>query len=272
MRGEKMILTLHRIAALFYLVASLAAAYGIGLAHLRARRFGVGALGAGLLVHTLALGFLHQEPTPPPLSELPPAISIMVWISVLFFLLMRLRMRISGLVVFVAPPAFIGTTYAALYFPVASEVVAKREIWSHLHILLSSGGFALLAVAAGAGTVFLVANHVLKDRRPKARRFEFPSLEALDRLNLISLTIGFPLLTLGLITGILWSHVGDAGLLQHAPHVISATIAWVVYVGLLVARVGIGKGYRQPPIQAAKSSVFGFIILFVAIVIVGILK
>jgi len=267
-----MILTLHQIAALFYLVASLAASYGIGMGHLRARRFGVGALGAGFLVHTLALGFLHQEPTPPPLSDLPPAISIMVWISVLFFLLMRLRMRISGLVVFVAPPAFIGTTYAALYFPVASEVVAKQEVWSHLHILLSSGGFALLALAAGAGTVFLVANRVLKDRRPKARRLELPSLEALDRLNLISLSVGFPLLTLGLITGILWSRVGEAELAKHAPHVISSTIAWGVYVGLLIARLGVGKGYRQPPMQAAKSAIVGFVILFVAIVIVGILK
>jgi len=266
-----MILVLHQLAAVFYLVASLAAGYGVGLAHLRARRFGVATLGAGLLVHSLALAFLHASPDRPHLSDLPPAISITIWLSVLFFLLLRLRMRISGLVVFVAPPAFVGMVFASRWLPHASPAEGSKGLWSHLHILLGSAGLAMLAVAGAAGLLFIFANRVLKDRRARARRIGFPSLEALDRVNRIALSLGLPLLTLGLITGVMWSHAEHQVVWSNSPHTISTAIAWLVYIGLVLARYGVFGQGPQGPLAAAKSAVAGFAILFLAVVGVGLI-
>lgn len=261
-----MIQALYHLAAASYLVAALSGGYGIGLSHLNARRFGVGVLGAGWLMQTLGLAFIHQLPERPPLTDWSPAMSLTVWLMVLFFLLLRLRMRISGMVVFVAPPAFIGMVFTCLWLPEVSELHPESGFWSHVHIVLASAGLALLTVAGSAGSLFITANRLLKDRRSAARRIGFPSLEALDRVNLIALSIGFPILTLGLITGMLWSLSETDKLWINSPHALGTAMAWAVYVVLVTARYGIGQKGRQRPLSAARSAVAGFFILFIAVI------
>src|SRR5690606_20973683 len=75
----------------------------------------------------------------------------------------------------------------------------------HAHVLLASAGLAALGLAGLAGLFFLYEHRGLKRRRPLARRLPLPSLEALDRVNRVALALGFPLLTLGVVTGVLWN-------------------------------------------------------------------
>ncbi|MBW2713414.1 MAG: cytochrome c biogenesis protein CcsA [Deltaproteobacteria bacterium] len=262
-----MIESLYQLAAVSYLIAALFGGYGIGLSHLKARRIGVVVMGAGWLMHTLGLFFLHEMPERPPLYDWSPAIALTVWLMVMFYLLLRLRMRISGMVVFVAPPAFIGMVFACLWFSAEGGVAHPASgFWSHMHIVLASGGLALLTVAAAAGSLFILANRLLKDRRPAARKIGLPSLEALDRVNLVSLSLGFPLLTLGLITGVLWFKAGVEETSNNVPHAVGTAIAWLVYVVLVGLRYGIGQESRQSPLAAARCAAAGFVALFIAVV------
>jgi ABC-type uncharacterized transport system permease subunit len=262
-----MIESLYQLAAVAYLASALAGGYGIGLSHLKARRFGVAVMGAGWLMHGLGLAFMHQMPDRPPLSEWSPTMSLTVWLTVLFFLLLRLRMRISGMVVFVAPPAFIGMVFATVWLPGGSGIHPTSGLWSHAHIMLAASGVALLTVAAAAGGLFIFANRLLKDRRPAARKIGLPSLEALDRVNLFALSLGFPLLTLGLITGVLFSMSEHEKVLANLPHAIGTALAWALYVVLIAARFGwMQEQGRQSPLGAAKSAIAGFVVLFIAVV------
>src|SRR5690606_39816878 len=68
---------------------------------------------------------------------------------------------------------------------------------------ISSAGFALLGVAGLAGLLFLVEARALKAKRTP--RLRLPSLEALDRVNLLALAIGFPLLTFAVLAGMIWT-------------------------------------------------------------------
>ena len=61
-------------------------------------------------------------------------------------------------------------------------------------------------LAGLAGFFFLLEHRALKQRRKVARRIPMPSLEALDRVNRATLAVGFPLLSLGVVTGGLWLH------------------------------------------------------------------
>jgi ABC-type uncharacterized transport system permease subunit len=223
-------------------------------------------MGAGWLMHSLGLVFMHQMADRPPLTDWSPAMSLTVWLTILSFLLLRLRMRISGMVVFVAPPAFIGMVFTCLWFPDGSGVQHDSGFWSHAHIMLASAGLALLTVAAAAGALFIFANRLLKDRRPAARKIGLPSLEALDRVNLVALSLGFPLLTLGLITGVLFSIAEHEKVVANAPHAVGTALAWVVYVILVAARFGVCQESRQAPLGAAKSAIAGIIVLFIAVI------
>jgi ABC-type uncharacterized transport system permease subunit len=145
----------------------------------------------------------------------------------------------------------------------ASE--AASGSWPHAHVLLASAGLAILGLAALAGILYLAEHRRLKSKRPLSSGLRLPSLEALDRSNLAALAVGFPLLTLGVITGMMWNQAENGRLWTTSPHAVACVMAWAVYAVLAVARFGSGQGARQ----AALAAVCGFAVLFVAVIGVG---
>ena len=66
--------------------------------------------------------------------------------------------------------------------------------------ILFADGF--LAIACIGGIMYLLQEREIKKKRFGLFYSRLPSLEALDKLNHHCLSIGFPLFTLGLITGL----------------------------------------------------------------------
>ena len=56
---------------------------------------------------------------------------------------------------------------------------------------------------------------------------------------------GFALLTLAIITGLLWSHVVHGRYWTSSPKEWSAVVAWALYVALILARHRTGWGGRR---------------------------
>ncbi len=259
---------LHQATAALYLASGLAAALGLALPAPRARRAGVALLGAGAALHAVSFVTLHGAPVPPPLTTLPAALSLMVWMAVCFFLVLLRRARVSGLVVLLAPAAFLGVFAAALGIGRDAQAgLAPSASWSHLHVLLSSGGLALLAVAGLAGLCFVAEHRRLKAKRPLSSRIALPSLEALDRVNRLALGVGFLLLTLGLVTGVLWVRAATGQLWPGTAHASWTLVAWAIYAVLAAARFGWHQGARE----SALAALAGFGFLLFAVVGIGVL-
>ncbi len=87
---------------------------------------------------------------------------------------------------------------------------------------------ALLAVAGVAGALYLRRHRTIKSKRPSTTRVSLPSLEALDRVNAISLVVGFLLLSLGVVTGVLWTQAVDGRLWPATAHANATLVAWLV--------------------------------------------
>lgn len=263
-----MILWTHHLSAAIYLVAGILAGLGLALSASRLQRAAVWVLGLGAIVHAAAFATLHSGEAVPPLTDLPTAVSFMAWAGTSLYLLLLLRLRLTGLVVLVAPAAFIGVFFSELWTPefqVASQ--AGSGSWPHAHVLLASAGLASLGLAALAGILFLGEHRRLKAKRPFSAGFRLPSLEALDRGNLGALAIGFTLLTLGVVTGMMWNQAENGRLWTASPHEVACAMAWAVYAVLAVARFGTGQGARQ----AALAAVGGFALLFAAVIGVGLI-
>src|SRR5665213_1724326 len=141
-----------------------------------------------------------------------------------------------------------------------------------VHRVTAYGGFVAFAVAGAAGGMYLLANRRLRNKR-LASGPGFGSLERLERLTLVSVTLGFHLLTIGLITGlvrVLDSHAPNTmgPDWYRNPKVLLACIAWVVYA--LVLHSPINPAFRGK--RTALLSVLGFAIMigtFVAAQFVG---
>jgi ABC-type transport system involved in cytochrome c biogenesis permease subunit len=134
-------------------------------------------------------------------------------------------------------------------------------------VLLAGSGLALLAVAAVAGGFYLVENRRLKRKQIQASPRSLPSLETLDRINVVTLAVGFPLLTLGVLTGMMWVQGARGSFFTGSAHEAWNGIAWLIYAALVVARFGAHQGARD----AAASALAGFAFLLFAVLGVGIL-
>jgi ABC-type transport system involved in cytochrome c biogenesis permease subunit len=257
---------LPQFTAGLYLGAGLLAWAGMALRSRRLERAAVGVLAAGAVVHLVALGLGHRADPPPPLTDTAAALSFMAWIGTVAFLLLLRRARLAGLTVLVAPMAFVGVFAAAL--PMRSSAPASfagSGSWPHAHVLLASAGAALFGLSSLAGILFLAEHRRLKSRRPLDAKLPLPSLEALDGVNRVALALGFPLLTLGVATGMLWVASERGTLWTGSVHEIWSTLAWGVCALLVTARFGAGQGPRQ----AAVASVGGFVFLLFAVIGVG---
>jgi ABC-type transport system involved in cytochrome c biogenesis permease subunit len=254
---------LHQLTAALYLAAGLVAWLGMAQRSARLERLSAGVLAAGALVHLPALALLHRVEERPPLTDPASALSFMAWVGAVAFLLLLRRARLAGLGVLVAPVAFVGVFAAAIRLLAPGPATfAGSGSWPHAHVLLASSGIALFGLSGLAGVLFLAEHRRLKSKRPLDARLPLPSLEALDRVNRVALALGFPLLTLGVATGMIWVASERGRPWTGTVHETWATLAWGVCAVLVAARFGAGQGSRQ----AAASAIAGFVFLLFAVI------
>jgi ABC-type uncharacterized transport system permease subunit len=247
--------------AAVYLATGLVAGLSLGSETRRMERASVVLLAFGALIHLLSFALLHTAENPPPVTNMREAFSFMAWVGVVFYLIFLKRYRLQRLVVLVAPVAFLGAFLAALRPPsaVPAEVATG---WPHAHVLLASAGLSLLGLAGLAGVIFLIEHARLKSKAPLDRRFPLPSLEALARVNTVALGVGFLLLTLGLITGMIWLQTTKGMPWSGTAHEVWNLVAWVVYAVLVFARFSGKQSSRRSAINA----VAGFVFLLFAVI------
>ena len=263
-----MITMLDQLAAAIYLTALLVAALAYALPRPVLLRVSVGFLVLGAVVHLATFSLFHTADPPIPLTDLPAAISFMCWIAVVFSLILMSRVRLEALILLVAPIAFLGTFFAALQMGNPAPATTQGSgSWPHVHVLLGGAGLALLGVSGLAGILFVIEYRNLKNRRLVERTVRLPSLEALDQVNRVSLLLGFPLITLGVVSGMLWLSSVHDSFWTGSLHETFSLMAWMVYAILLGARFALGQSARR----AAVSAVAGFLFLFFSVVVVEVI-
>jgi ABC-type uncharacterized transport system permease subunit len=256
-------LDLHALTEAIYLIAAVLATLGATLRRPGFARAGVATLALGALAHAAAFFEFHDFQVPPPTTGLPGAISLMAWFGTIFYLALATRLRVRGLAVVVAPAAFLGVFFAVIGR--GSEAAAPAEagaIWGAVHVVLASGGLALGGVAAAAGVLFVLHHQGLKRKRRARSRLPLPSLEALDEVNALAVALGFLLITLGVVTGVLWVYKREGAIWPGTPHANAMLVAWAIYGALLASRVLARAG----ALTAARSAVVGFVFLALAAV------
>jgi ABC-type uncharacterized transport system permease subunit len=245
-----------------YLLASLAAVAGLGLRSRAAQRAGAWLLAAGVVLHAGAFWQLHSLQPTPSLTELPFAASLMAFLLALFFFFFHSRARGLALAALVAPAAFLGAFAAAIWLHIRTGSEEQlHPLLAHLHVVLASAGFALLGVAGAAGALYLAHHRAIKAKRAAALS-ALPPLEALERTNAAALALGFTLLTLGVLTGVLWVAEREGRLWPGGLHANATLAAWTLYAAIAIARFGLHESARRAALQSA----LGFAILVVSVV------
>jgi ABC-type uncharacterized transport system permease subunit len=189
-----------------------------------------------------------------PWSSWAGSLNLFVWLVVGAYLIWgcRPRFRLLGLVVM---------PLAAVLFVVArvggGTSAGSRSHYSNLFLVLHVGfvlaAFAGFTLAAALAALYLWEERRLKRRAADILRRRLPPLAALERLTARTIAVSLPLLTLGLVAGIV--RLREDGDSIDALEALTV-LTWLLYGGFVVARP---TGNR-----AAVIALGGFVLVIVA--------
>jgi len=122
-------------------------------------------------------------------------------------------------------------------------------LWLHLALIFM--GIGLMALASGAGGIFLWQERALKKKmKLSALPKDLPSLVALDRVNGIATAIGFPLYLLGVLSGFSWAYISWGTFFSADPKEIFSLMILFIYAYLFHQRQSYGVNGRKPAMLA----------------------
>jgi cytochrome c-type biogenesis protein CcsB len=199
-------------------------------------------LAAGFALHTASLIIDWVEDGHYPLFGLRETLSFLGWTLVVAYLLTLTRYRTVALGSFTLPLVSVLTFTAMIardrVATVSSELArGAGGSWIFpLHTTLLLFAYAAFFVVFAASIMYLVQERELRNKTFSAFFHRLPSLMTVNDIATHAAAIGFTLLTLGVLTGMLWSSERDGRLWHNDPKEIFAAITWLLYLVLILYR------------------------------------
>ncbi|HJV07594.1 MAG TPA: cytochrome c biogenesis protein CcsA [Chromobacteriaceae bacterium] len=215
-------------------------------------------LGVVLLLHALAV--LQPLAGGPWVSlGVGRALSVVVWLMLVIYWTCSFFYRVEGLQIFMMPLAMC-TLLFALLFPGSHVVHDLSNPAFVLHILVSMMAYSLFAIGALLAVLMLVLIKALHDKRGLPLVRQLPPLLSLEKMMFQVIGVGFLLLTVSLLTGIVFSEevFGKPAALTHKT--VFGVLSWGLFGALLLGRKL--KGWRGK--VAIRWTLAGFAALMLA--------
>jgi len=218
-----------------------------------------------LLIHTAAilcrwvesyqLGFGHA-----PLSNMYESLVFFSWCIALLYLLWERKLKSRVLGAFAMPFAFLFIAYASLAPGVSNRIdplmPALQSNWLHAHVITCFLSYSSFALSCAVSVMYLLKLRKKEKGQKEAGLMAlFPSLDALDTLVYKTIVVGFPLLTIGIVTGAAWANYAWGSYWSWDPKETWSLITWFVYALFLHARFA--REWRGK--RTAALSIIGFL-------------
>ena len=218
---------------------------------------------AGFALHTLLLIIIFFQRENASSFSTGYFMQLLAWCLILFYLSAWRWLRFS----------FLGLTAAplALFLTIVSMRLSKVQallpehfstLFFGLHIWALYLSIGFLAMAFGAGILFIYTEGKLKRKAPLTGfTKDMPSLSTYDKLNYTAVIVGFPLYTLGLMSGFIWAPMAKE--IVGNPKVLLSLFIWLLYATLFYQRMALR--YR-----GRKTAVIAIVIFVVSVLSFGI--
>jgi cytochrome c-type biogenesis protein CcsB len=184
---------------------------------------------------------------------------------VLVFLVMEFRYKIAALGSFMLPLVIVLMIPA---FILAGDIKELNPVlksgWLGVHTSLAVLGDSAFAFAFIISIMYLIQERQLKSKHLGAIFHRLPSLDIMDTLGYKALTLGWPLFTLGMITGSIWANSAWGTYWSWDPKETWSLITWVIYLALLHLRTIGWRGRKM-----AFLSILGFAFVLISFFVVS---
>ena len=221
-----------------------------------------GVLFAGFLVQTASIVMRYAQTGYLPVTNRFEALAFFSWVLAGVFLLVQIRHALHILGAFVTPPSLLLLLLASLDDP--NVLLSKRlagflpSHWLPMHVWFAFLGNALLGISACLAGMYLIQERQLKKTSMGPWYYRLPPLDLVDRLSYRCISIGFPFLTLGILTGSIWLKSAQGAYIDWQDGRQTATLlTWFLYAGLLHGRLIAGWRGRK----VAWLNIVGFLVI-----------
>ncbi|MBI5014628.1 MAG: c-type cytochrome biogenesis protein CcsB [Deltaproteobacteria bacterium] len=245
---------LFGVAMIGYLVATL-----LYVTYVVSRNRAVGVAAtllalAGWIVNTAAIGIRCIESYKAgfgyiPLSNMYESMVFFSWSIMLIYLVFEHLYGYRAIGAFVAPLGFLGIAVVSFNPKISADlqplVPALQSNWLTAHVVTCFFGYAAFAVAFAISLMYLFGKGPEAGKGSSEAQGLLPAKKVLDELSYKAVAVGFPLLTLGILTGAAWANYAWGTYWSWDPKETWSLITWLVYAAYLHARFTAGwKGGR----------------------------
>ncbi len=196
---------------------------------------------AGISIHGAFLIILSFRSHNLPITTLFESSTLFLFLIVLVSIVIKYIYRLPSINPFVMPivTAFSIAAIALVRNDLALSIELAK-FWQIVHIIPIFLGYAAFTVSFILSIMYLTQERQLKTRKFGPLFESLPPLETLDALMWKTITFGFPLITIGLVTGTIWAKTSNIlGALWYLDSkVLLGILTWLVYAALLHLRLG----------------------------------
>jgi len=222
-------------------------------------RITLGSLAFGFVLHTVSLITDWTGEGRYPLFGLRETLSFLAWTLVAMYGLVIYRYRTQALGSFTLPLVAVLTFVASVTRDASTAATGTvRDVNSAwlfpVHTTLLIFAYAAFFVVFISSVMYLLQERELKLKTFSGIFHRLPSLTTINNIATAAVGLGWTLLTLGILTGMIWSSTRDNLLWHNDPKEIFAVLTWLLYLALVLYRATAGWRGRR----AAWMGVAGF--------------
>jgi len=217
-----------------------------------------------LLFHILYLLLRTIEFDHPPITNVFEIFTILAFAVSFSYFILELVTDIRGTAPFIIIISIIFQIISSLFIPDVYQV--KEILRNHLlgiHVFSALLGYSAITISAVYGFLYLILFNDIKLNKFGLVFNRLPSLEILERLSYISAIIGFSLLSVAIIIGVIWLPKAFPHFSYIDPKLIGTSLVWILYgLGILSKVFGKWRGKK-----VILLSILGFVIAIFSTII-----
>ncbi len=232
--------------AILYGVTTISGILGLVLRQHRLRVVASVFAVAGFLMQSYAMALGHAQ-TPGSLSK-GEYLQILAWFMLICGFWGHWKTKHTTPTILIAPFTLILFLYSLRLTEnqVALPTTLSGPFYA-LHIGAIYLSFALMTLAFATSLMFIYTEKKIKTKAPLTGfQKDFPALGILDKINAFAVMVGFPLFTVGIVSGVIWAGSTWGKAISGDPKEIISFFIWGLFAWLFYMRTVQGRGGRRP--------------------------
>ncbi len=183
-----------------------------------------------LLAHIFYLLIRTAEFEHPPITNVFEIFTVLAFSITFSYFILELATDIRGTGPFIIIISFVFQLISSMFIVDQFEVkeVLKNNLLG-VHVISALLGYSGFTISAVYGFLYLRLYKELKENRFGLIFNRLPNLEVLERLSFYSAVLGFTLLTIAIIIGVIWLPQAFPGFSFIDPKLIGTALVWLLY-------------------------------------------